>query len=499
MTELLRRHGRKKASLTEGEGTAGGLSLRHLATMAATAALTLGLAACSSGADGGRDLETASFQAGAVDDFGLQLADLPDQSDFVGAIVADEPRAALAAREVLENGGTAVDAITALYFQLSVTMPHAAGLGGGGLCLVHDPDSREVTSYNFLARRSRAGGPVAIPGNVRGFALMHAVHGSAQWSSLVTPAEVLAAQGHEVSRAFARELAPLAPALRTRPALAGIYLKPTGAPLQEGDMLVQPELAAALGQVRANGARGIYAGNMAEAFAAEARLLGTAMSVEELRAYRPSSEPAQAIKVGNQTLSLPAANTGAGRYMASLWPAAQSSDGASLLQAARNALAQAGAETNLPAIFGSTAFVVATAGGDAAACAVTMNGPFGTGRVVPGSGIVPARAPDAPGFGLAGAFLAPALITNDFNGTFFYAGAGAGGPQAPAAVLDLADSLIVRSADIKAAQATTVSDAQGKVNVVACPDGAPRDNAACVFGADPNGAGLGVLGFPPGS
>ena len=248
MTELIRRHGRKKASLTEGEGTAGGLSLRHLATMAATAALTLGLAACSSGADGGRDLETASFQAGAVDDFGLQLADLPDQSDFVGAIVADEPRAALAAREVLENGGTAVDAITALYFQLSVTMPHAAGLGGGGLCLVHDPDSREVTSYNFLARRSRAGGPVAIPGNVRGFALMHAVHGSAQWSSLVTPAEVLAAQGHEVSRAFARELAPLAPALRTRPALAGIYLKPTGAPLQEGDMLVQPELAAALGQ-----------------------------------------------------------------------------------------------------------------------------------------------------------------------------------------------------------------------------------------------------------
>jgi len=466
--------------------------------LGAAGALAVLLAACSS--DGGSsDLETARFQASAVNETGLQLSGVEAREDFVGAIVADEPRAALAARAVLENGGSAVDAITALYFNLAVTMPQAAGLGGGGLCLVHDPDAKEVTSYNFLARRSRAGGPVAIPGNVRGFALMQAVHGRAQWSTLVTPAEVMAAQGHEVSRAFALELAPLAPALRTRPALASIYLTATGAPLQQGDVLVQPGLAAALGRIRANGPRGIYAGEMAQAFAEEARLLGSAVTPDELRAYRPTSGPAQSIELGNQTLSLPSSDTGAGAYMASIWPAAQALDGAELLQAARVALAQAGAETNLPTVFGSTGFVVATAGGDAAACAVTMNGPFGTGRLVPGTGIVPARAPDAPGFGLAGAFLAPALITNEFNGTFFFAGAGAGGPQASAAVLDLADGIVSRSQDMSTAHAATVSDAQGRVNVVACADGAPRENASCAFSADPKGAGLGVLGVAPGS
>ena len=482
--EIIRWHGRKKAT---------GALIRRSAALLAAAALT----ACSSSPGDQDGLATAQFE-GAAQNQGLQLIDGPDTSAFVGAVVADEPRAALAARSILEAGGTAVDAATALYFNLSVTMPHAAGLGGGGLCLVHDPDTREVTSYNFLARRSRAGGPVAVPGNVRGFALMQAVHGTAPWSSLVAPAEVLAARGHEVSRATAREIGPLAPAIRQIPQLAEVYLGPNGRGLQQGDVLVQAGLAAALGQVRANGPSGIYSGEIASAYATEAERLGSAITVDELRAYRPTTAPAQTVSIGNQTLSMPSADTGAGAYMASLWPAAESLNGADLLRAAQAELARAGAETNLPTSYGSTAFVVATAGGDAAACAVTMNGAFGTGRIVPGTGIIPARAPDAPGYGLAGAFLAPALVTNDFNGTFHFAGAAAGGPQAPAAVLDAAHAMVGGSASLDAVQASSVSTAQSRLNIVACPGGAPREGASCTFGADAKGAGLGVVGFPPG-
>lgn len=485
ISELFRCHGRKKAEPV----------IRR--PIIAVAALTI-LAACSSSPEAeDRRLQTAQFTAAAQGVEGIQLADAPDTSTFVGAIVADEPRAVLAARSVLERGGSAVDAITALYFQLSVTMPHSAGLGGGGLCLVHDPENLEVTSYNFLARRSRAGGPVAIPGNVRGFALMHAVHGSAPWSSLVAPAEVLAAQGHEISNALARELAPMAPAISTLPQLSTIYLRPNGQPLRQGDNLVQTGLAAALGRIRANGPSGFYTGEVAAAFAEAANALGNRMTLDELRAYRPVSEPAQAIAVGDQTLSIPASSTGAGTYMASLWPIAATQDGPALLRAAQAELARAGAETNLPPLLGSTAFVVATAGGDAAACAVTMNGSFGTGRIVPGTGIVPARAPDAAGYGLAGAFLAPAIVANSFNGRFFFAGAGAGGPRASAAVLDLAANVVNQSKTLDQAQAQGVSDAQSLVNAVACPNGAPGDNASCTFSSDPNGAGLGAVGFPP--
>src|SRR3984957_3417916 len=82
-----------------------------------------------------------------------------------GLLVGDEPDAVEAGAQILAHGGNAVDAATATYFALSVTYPVAAGLGGGGLCIVHVPAHSRTEAFDFLAHQPAGGGAYAVPGN----------------------------------------------------------------------------------------------------------------------------------------------------------------------------------------------------------------------------------------------------------------------------------------------------------------------------------------------
>jgi len=93
-------------------------------------------------------------------------------------IVGDEPIAVRAGATILSQGGSAVDAVTTTYFALAATFPVAAGLGGGGICIVHDGTTGRSEEFDFLPRDASGGGAYAVPGNVRGFAMMQNSIGS---------------------------------------------------------------------------------------------------------------------------------------------------------------------------------------------------------------------------------------------------------------------------------------------------------------------------------
>lgn len=491
---------------------------------------------------------------------------------FFGAVVADEPRAALVGRDVLSAGGTAADAVTAMYFAAAATFPSSASLGGGGVCMGFDAVRGGVDTIDFIARSPvrvppDADRPSAVPGNVRGFFAFHARFGRLSWSQLLAPAENFARFGFRVSRAFANDISVVDRALRADPETLRVLAASGGTRLVgEGDFLRQVELAAVLGRVRSEGAGAFYTGPFASQFAEAARNAGGSLEVEDLRNYRPSWLSSLSVPFGDDVAHFAPPPAAGGVPAAQIWwilveESRGDSDAerlAQLVEASRTAALdrsrwmQPGGNSSVPAEElvsearmeslvsdgrsavpasnftepalenpAAATFVAVDREGSAAACAVTLNGLFGTGRVAPGTGIVLAAAPGPRGRGATA--LGPMLVVNEVNNKLFFAGVSAGGLAAPPAlasiaarVLDGEDTLssalaapraigtrvtglalAERSAESVAGDALRSEgfrlvpvDPLGRVNAVACPLGIPPYPESCTVGKDPRGFGL---------
>ena len=81
----------------------------------------------------------------------------PDRSTFTRhVVVAQEGYAADVGRDVLRNGGNAIDAAVATAFALAVTHPAAGNLGGGGFLVTYDATRREVRTFDFREAAPKA-------------------------------------------------------------------------------------------------------------------------------------------------------------------------------------------------------------------------------------------------------------------------------------------------------------------------------------------------------
>jgi len=209
-------------------------------------------------------------------------------SGFFGGVAADEPQAVLAGRDTLAAGGSAADAALAMYFTLSVTLPSAAGLGGGGICLSRPNKEQRIETLDFLGQPSSGPGTrVLVPGNPRGVFALHAKSGKLNWGELIRPAENLARFGFRISRAFAEELRLGEAVLAATPEARALFTKADGSFVGEGDQLRRPKLAAFLARMRSHGPANIHVGAGADRFAAEAARLGFGITSRDLKATHP--------------------------------------------------------------------------------------------------------------------------------------------------------------------------------------------------------------------
>jgi gamma-glutamyltranspeptidase/glutathione hydrolase len=430
---------------------------------------------------------------------------------FLGGVVADEPRAALAAREVLSAGGTAADAAVALGFVLSVTLPSRAGLGGGGACLAFAADKKSPNqgvpeAIMFLpvapsGLGANADRPAAVPMLARGLYLLHARYGRVAFESLIVPAEQLARFGTPTPRTLARDIATVAGPLFADPNARAVFSQ-NGTPLAEGQTLTQPDLAATLTRMRVQGVGDFYTGQLARRIVQASPLAGGPLTLADLNNALPRLAPAIVLPYRHDQVAFLPAPADGGLAAAAAFQVLQANPSAfdaaearALAVAARwrqGGVAADGLLTpaplpaaSLPLLTASTAFATLDKDGNAVVCALSMDNLFGTGRILPGLGILLAASPNAAPPPL----YAAALTWNDNTHAFRAAVGGSGQAGAPMAVaLGMLNTL--RSNQ----PMPVVVPEPGRASVISCADYLPGQNGSCAWAVDPREAGLAAGG-----
>lgn len=415
-----------------------------------------------------------------------------------GYVVGDEPLAVQTGAAVLSQGGSAADAATAMYFAMAATYPVAAGLGGGGVCLARDPGSSRIETINFLSRDSAGGGAYGIPGNVRGFAVLQQSFGRLPWQRDVAPGEGYATTGFPISKALEERLQASQNVIRLDANLAAEFLNESGALKPVGTIVANPELGATLTAIRIFGPTAFYTGGIAQRLVSYSAAQGGTFRLEEIEGYPVDRERPQTLTVGSETVYLPTVKVGAGAYAGALLSHIVSSDGqvamgnnaaAAIAGATKATLDQFGIK-GLPKDLGATGFAAVDNTGQIVACAVTLNGAFGSGHTAGNTGVILARSPSTDAFGLSGAFLTPLIATAGAapDAPLVLAGAGAGGPNGTAAMIYALARVALNDDIIQPGHLHSTGLAPyDTINIVAC------QSDTCVPLPDPSADGLGSV------
>jgi oxamate amidohydrolase len=238
-----------------------------------------------------------------------------------GMHVAPHHLAAQAGRDVLRDGGNAVEAMVAAAAAIAVVYPHMNALGGDGFWLIHEPGQPVVAvdacgPAAALADRSFYAGHDAIPsrgplaaltvaGTVSGWA--RALEVAAPWGRplplerLLADAIRHARDGVVVTQSQQDLTRAKLEGLCDAPGFAQTFLVDGQAP-SLGHILRQPVLADTLATLARRGLDDFYRGELGTRMAAELERLGSPLRRSDLQAYYAQIVKPLAVRLRDSTV-----------------------------------------------------------------------------------------------------------------------------------------------------------------------------------------------------
>ncbi|MGB8410728.1 MAG: gamma-glutamyltransferase family protein [Gallionella sp.] len=222
--------------------------------------------------------------------------------------VAPHFLAAQAARDVLAEGGNAIEAMVAAAAAIAMVYPHMTGLGGDAFWLIHEPGRKPLAidacggaaaglTPSFYTDRGLQSIPVRGPlaantvaGTVSGWERALEIsrlrwNGRMPLSRLLSDAIHHAEGGVAVTASQMRSTLAKAPELAQQPGFAGCFLA-DGKPPAQGSLFFQPLMATLLRHLARAGLDDFYRGELAQTIAADLAAIGSPVTLSDLNGYR---------------------------------------------------------------------------------------------------------------------------------------------------------------------------------------------------------------------
>ena len=220
-----------------------------------------------------------------------------------GMAATSQPLATQIALDILQAGGSAVDAAIAANAALGLMEPTGCGIGGDLFAIVWDAEKKELTGLNASGRAPalmtldyfRERGldsippfgplPISVPGAVDGWFELHGRYGRLPMKDVLAPAIDYAENGFPVSEVIAHYLQSNARRIGEFPGFAETFM-PDGSMPQKGDMFRNPRLADTYRKIAAGGRDAFYEGDIARRIDAYMVEHGGLLRYEDMAAHR---------------------------------------------------------------------------------------------------------------------------------------------------------------------------------------------------------------------
>ena len=218
-----------------------------------------------------------------------------------GMVATSQPLAAMAGLRMLMEGGNAVDAAVATAAALSVVEPFYSGVGGDLFALVWMDQEKRVRALNGSGRAPRAASlhqlhseghssvpyfspySVTAPGTVDGWETLLKECGTMSLDHVLEPAIQYADEGYPVSEIISVLWSKGMRQLSQQP--SGAELMHEGRAPRHGEVVRLPELARTLRTVAEGGSDAFYNGELADKMAAFVQDQGGWLATEDLAAH----------------------------------------------------------------------------------------------------------------------------------------------------------------------------------------------------------------------